>query len=379
MDENATDFENLILNELVKAWRGHAFKFGWMKAGLQPPQFRVFDNQDRWGQWTADKREMSFSRSLIHKRPWNEVIEVLKHEMAHQYVSEILHITDEPPHGVTFQNVCKNNQIDAAPRGVPGANKIDAVNHIVEKVRHLLELAKSDNENEARNAAETAHKMMLKYNIDLQEKNEQKGYTVRYLGEITGRIQKYTSQIAHLLSKFYFVEIIWIQTYDPRTKKKGHELEISGTEENVEAAEYIYDFLSRAAVESWKKKFDDPAFKLELHKEFAQSFGMHNGAPQSVQGFTVSARSNYLLGFIRGFESQLKQAEIQEQQAGLVLAKDIELENFYHTRHPHIRQLAKSNGFYNPNMRNKGYAEGAALQVTPGMKANKKYTPLLGK
>ncbi len=356
-------------------------RWKWTSSGITAPHFRITEaHVSHWGQWNPNNREMSFSRHLVSKRPWNEVLEVLKHEMAHQYVSEVLHKDDEPPHGPTFYAVCKEYNIDAAPRGTPGADKLTATNHIVEKIRHLLDLAaKGATEEEAKTATELAHNMMLKYNIELQEKNEEQGYTVRFLGGTTGRVQAYMSELASLLSKFYFVEIIWVSTYDPRNKKKGHELEVSGTEENVEVADYVYEFLSRTAVESWEKKMKDPAFKLSLHQEFARSFGWNGAAPQSIQGFTISARSNFLVGFVRGFKAQLKAAEDKEQQAGLVLRKDPNLESFYHTRHPHIRHGTSNSGYLNQSVRQQGFAEGQALRLPPAAKAGKQFIPLLGK
>lgn len=382
MSQTSADFENIVLSELKRAWTSNVARFKWNSSGITAPHFRITEaHVKHWGQWAPATREMSFSRHLVTKRPWNEVLEVLKHEMAHQYVSEVLKKDDEPPHGPTFFSVCKQHNIDAAVRGTPGADKVTTTNHIVEKVRHLLDLANNagatDGEKEA--AATAAHNMMLKYNIELQEKNEELGYTVRFLGGTTGRIQAYMSELASLLSKFYFVEIIWVSTYDPRSKKKGHELEVSGTEENVEVAEYVYEFLSRSAVESWEKKMKDPAFKLALHQEFARSFGWNGAAPQSIQGFTISARSNFLVGFIRGFKEQLKQAEIKETAAGLVVRKDPNLEAFYHTRHPHIRNIGRSAGYLNQNIRGQGFAEGQALKLPPAAKAGKQFVPLLGK
>lgn len=373
------DFENLVLNELRKAWNGNVYKFKWTEYSLQAPNFRIMDAEHRWGQWTALTREMSFSRSFVTKRPWNEVLEVLKHEMAHQFVSEVLHMDGEEPHGPTFMGVCKKYGIDAAVRGTPGAHNVTTTNHIVQKIQHLLSLAENAGatEEEAKTAAEMAHKLMLKYNIELQEKNEERGYTVRYLGGVTGRIQAYMSEIANLLSKYYFVEVIWMTGRDIRNGKDGHELEISGTTENVEVAEYVHDFLSRTAVEVWEKKFANPVFKLELQEGFARSFG--RGTFTSPRGYTISARSNFLVGFVQGFRAQMQKASVQEIQAGLVLAKDTGLEQFYHNRHPHIRQMARSGGQYNSNMRGSGFAEGNSLKIPPAAKANKQFTPLLGK
>lgn len=382
MSETTADFENLVLSELKRAWHHNVNRFKWDTSGITPPHFRITEaSVSHWGQWSTSTREMSFSRHLVSKRPWNEVLEVLKHEMAHQYVHEVLKVDGEAPHGPAFRAVCKQYNIDAAVRGTPGADKVTATNHIVEKVQNLLKLAENPGatEGEKQNAAEAAHNLMLKYNIELQEKNEEMGYTIRYLGGVTGRIQGYMSELANLMSKYYFVEIIWMSTHDPRTKKKGHELEVSGLEENVEVAEYVYDFISRAAVGSWEKKMKDPAFKLSLHQEYAKTFGWSSVAPQSIQGFTISARSNFLLGFVRGFKDQLKQAEIKETAAGLILRKDPNLEAFYHTRHPHIRQIGRSAGYYNSKMQGQGFAEGQALKLPPAAKAGKTFTPLLGK
>lgn len=378
MNEQSIEFETVILNELKKAWHSNVYKFKWTEHNLLSPNFRIMDSEHRWGQWHATTRDMSFARSFVTKRPWNEVLEVLKHEMAHQFVSEVLHLDGEEPHGPTFMGVCKKYNIDAAPRRAPGAKNLTTTNHIVEKIQHLLTLAeRGATEGEKEAAASAAHTMMLKYNIELQAKNEERGYTIRYLGGLTGRIQAYMSEMANLLAEYYFVEIIWMSGYDPRTKKDGHELEISGREENVEVAEYVYDFLARSAVETWEKKFADPNFKFQLEQEFARGFS--RGTYTSPRGFNISARSNFLVGFIRGFEAQLKQADIKDQQAGLVLAKDTGLEEFYHQRHPHIRHLSRGGGKNLSNMRGAGFSAGNALRIPAAAKANKTYTPLLGK
>lgn len=170
-----------------------------------------------------------------------------------------------------------------------GADKTTTTNHIVEKIQNLLKktVENGASEEEAQTAATIAHNLMLKHNIEHQEKNEELGYTVRFLGEMTGRIQGYMSEIASLLAKFYFVEIIWINGYDPRTKKKGHILEVSDTRENVDVAEYVYNFISKAAVNTWDSKLKDKNFKFNLHKEFNRVYGYSGTAPQSIQGFII--------------------------------------------------------------------------------------------
>lgn len=380
MKQSSIDFENIVLNELSRAWHRNVRQFKWSDSGIVVPIFKITDaNVSYWGLWSPSTREMSFSRHMITSRPWNEVLEVVKHEMAHQYVSEVLKQDAEAPHGPTFLSVCKQYQIDGAARAIPGADKVSTTNHIVEKIRHLLELSTNSGatEQEAKTAAELAHNLMLKYNIALQDKNEEQGYTIGYLGGIHGRIQKYMSRLASILSKHYFVEVIWISSHDPRTNKSGQELEVSGTKENVEVAEYIFNFISNAAIETWNKKIVDGNFILQLQREHSNNYGY--GRPESMRGFTISARSNFLEGFVLGFESQLKLAAVKEKEEGLILVKDPNLEAFYHTRHPHIRNKATGSGHYNGNMQRAGFAEGKSINVPSAMGSNKKFIPLLGK
>lgn len=369
-----SDFEALVLTELSRAWSRASSFFDWTSSGISVPIFKLIDRKDRLAQYEPDAHTISFDRTFATKRSWAEVFEVLKHEMAHQYVHEVLKIDNEKPHGPAFQSVCKQYKIDRFGRG---EEAVSATHHIVEKVRHLLALAQSDNENEARLAAETARSLMLKYNIDMQERNEEQGYTVRYVGGVVGRIQAYMTELSNILNKFYFVQQIWMPSFDPRTKKKGHELELSGTEDNVSAAEYVYDFISRAAVSAWERKFADPLFKIELDLGFAKTF--QSWGTGSTKGYVLSARSNFLLGFIRGFKSQLEVAEVKEKEAGLVLATDPLLEEFYRTRHPRIIHAKNPGAKYNQAMRDQGFNEGKSLTLNPGVQAPKNYVPLLNK
>jgi hypothetical protein len=71
----------------------------------------------RLGQWSRARRTLELSRTLVLVRPWLEVLGVLEHEMAHQYVDEVLREHGEPPHGPTFQRVCADRAIDARAAG----------------------------------------------------------------------------------------------------------------------------------------------------------------------------------------------------------------------------------------------------------------------
>ena len=375
MESPRTRFEQIALRELERRWEYCATRFGW-KGRLTLPVLKLHDSREKLGTWTSKTREMSFSRDLVYERSWNETLEVLMHEMAHQFCDEILHAEDAP-HGKTFQAVCHQHNIDAAPRGIPDATSSDAPNHIVEKIRRLLDLASGGaNPNECERAAEAAHNLMLKYNIELRERNAAQNYRARFLGRPVGRIQEFHSDIASLLSNHYFVKTLWTPGFNTRTGKEGYELEITGTPENLDVAEYIYEFLHREALAAWERTRVSDKF-AEVRDDQLENESWR--VPQTRHGYTLRARTNFLAGFISGFRSQLQQARIQEEKAGLVLAKDPGLEAFYKERHPKTTTFGGSGGgSVIATWISQGHAAGRSLNVPPAARSAKT-TPLLGR
>ena len=62
---------------------------------MSAPVFAFTDGSHRLGSWNRLHRTISLSRRMVFEQPWSVVREVLKHEMAHQYVDEVLRIHDE--------------------------------------------------------------------------------------------------------------------------------------------------------------------------------------------------------------------------------------------------------------------------------------------
>src|SRR5690606_15648271 len=118
--------------------------------------------------WRGDVKTLELSRRLILGFGWDAVVEVLKHEMAHQYVDEVLMLTDETAHGPAFRRVCAERNIDARASGDPSApdGRSDEARAALGKIAHLLNLAQSPNQHEAQAAMAAAQRLMLKYNIE---------------------------------------------------------------------------------------------------------------------------------------------------------------------------------------------------------------------
>ena len=96
------------------------------RRALRPAMIELSDATGRLGRWRSDVRSIEIARSLAVEQPWGVVVEVLKHEMAHQYVHEVLDVHDETSHGPAFRDVCEKLGIDSSAAGMPAARTMPA-------------------------------------------------------------------------------------------------------------------------------------------------------------------------------------------------------------------------------------------------------------
>jgi hypothetical protein len=316
-DRLTVELEAALLRELRASF--DECNQSYFKRALRPPEIKISDSARRLGQWDPSRRRIEMARSLFLKEPWGTVLEVLKHEMAHQYVHEILGRVDEPSHGPAFREVCEKLGIDARAAGVPvtssagGAGRRDQHVKVLERIAQLLALAQSSNVHEAHAATSLAQKLMLKYNVESAALGARGGYEFRHLGAPSGRISDSERLLSIILGQHFFVEVIWVPVYRPLQKKRGHVLEICGTRPNLEMASYVHAFLTRSAENLWAE-----------HKR-----------EQGIKG--NRDRRTYLSGVMDGFRDKLESEQKQHREQGLIWVGDADLSKYFRKRHPHIR------------------------------------------
>lgn len=276
-----------------------------------------------WGSWRSGQRVLSLNPRLV-ERGWGTLVEVLKHEMAHQYVEEILGAGDEGPHGSTFRRVCAERGIDAAatsdlPSDTP-ASEVAVQNPlespelaVLRKIEGLLALAKSDNRHEAEVAMTKARRLMLRYNLSTVGSSR---YSFRHIGKPTGRRMAWERALANLLSDYFFVSIIIVPVYRPKERKRGSVLEACGSPANLEMAAYVHDFLVSSAEALWRQHKREQEFRADRD------------------------RQSFLYGVMSGFSDKLKKETVKNQQEGLIWLGDPELDAYFRQRHPHVRQVS---------------------------------------
>jgi len=292
---------------------------------LVPPVLVLSDATSHLGRWHSATRTLELSRALVLHRPWLEVASVLEHEMAHQFVDEVLRVRGETAHGETFRRVCAERGIDHRAAGAPTAASAAEgadTDRVIDRIRKLLALAGSPNQHEAEIAMRKAHELMLRHNIEAAATQVERRYEVRHLGDPHRRGTRVESDVVGLLSEFFFVKVIRVPVYLPREGKSGSSYEISGTRANVEMASHVYAFLLATAERLWIANRSDTRVR--------------SGRDRLV----------YQSGVIGGFRDKLAGERKQLRGTGLVWVGDADLDRFYHARHPRIttrRRMVRTN------------------------------------
>jgi len=286
------------------------------KGQLRRPPLMFVEGQHRLGQWSSDPRQIELSQRLLVEQGWGVLVEVLKHEMAHQYVEEVLGIVDEGPHGAAFRSICEERAIDGRPSGLPKSGPLaDEQQRVLSRIAKLLNLAQSSNLHEAETAMSLAQRLMLKYNLEHATEPASRGYRFVHLGRATGRVGEADRILAALIAEHFFVEVIWVPVWRPHEGKRGSVLEVCGTEENLELAGYVHAFLMETAERLWSQ------YRTE----------------RSLRGNTE--RREFISGVMAGFRDKLAREKRQQQKEGLVWVGDAELNSYMKRRHPHIRWM----------------------------------------
>jgi hypothetical protein len=296
------------------------------RGALRPPALALSDTTRRLGAWDRATRTVSLSRALVFREPWGVVREVLKHELAHQYVDEVLGVHDETAHGPAFAEVCRARGIDAMAAGLPaaggsrqvGEGPANPANPMLRRIMRLLALSASANVHEAEAATNEARRLMLLHNIDAAVSVAATGFSFRHVGPVKARSDASARILAGILGQHFFVSVIWVPSFVAGTGRRGHVLELCGTPPNLDVATYVHGFLGDTAERLWR-----------AHKKAANIT-------------SDLERRRFLAGVMTGVGEKLAAGEQQSRREGLVVHADAQREAYLRRRYP--RRSTRSTG-----------------------------------
>lgn len=346
--------EHRILHGLSCEWDAALWILDrFYRARMMKPFFNIKDMERRVGYWSVDKREICLSRDFVLNHSWDDVKEVLKHEMAHQFTHEVLHARNEKPHGPSFQKACKLLRANPKASGsfqtlIQRVNS-DSPNRedkVLLKVKKLMALAQSKNRHEAEAAMIKAHDLISRHNIDLIKNKLNQDYVSVYVGRPALRHFREEYVLAGLILDFYFVQGLWISTYVIEKSKMGRVLEISGTKQNVQMAGYVYDYVKHFIDSQWTIYNKDK--KLNRYR-----------------------KTDFAIGIINGFRLKLETQENQriksDENYALVKVDDPGLKKYMDYHHPHTTTVRRNRLKQDKDVVEDGISIGKKLVISKGI------------
>ncbi|MCL1980272.1 MAG: DUF2786 domain-containing protein [Proteobacteria bacterium] len=325
------------LRQLTHEYRNICYQY---RVDLRLPVLAISGGEQQLGTWSAPDRRLSLSSVLISRHPWNLTLQVLKHEMAHQMCSELLH-REDAGHGVLFRECCLRLGLEApfhragadlaetiaAPQ--PGSASTEKGRQIIAKVHKLLALGASDNEHEAALAVQRAEELLARYRLDFDGLAEEQELVHRTINTHALTMPTYRKTICVILESCFGVRVICASLYDPQTDRSFKTIELLGSEEEVAVAEHCYHFLENRLHTLWER----------YRRECA--------------GHSRIARKSYFLGLLAGFRETLEQSRRPWAEPeprcqpghGLPVPRQEErLEAFVTFRFPRLQRRRRSGG-----------------------------------
>lgn len=335
------------------------------RARLKAPLFEIRDGQSRAGAWSPGLDTLSLASWLIRDHSWDVVLEVLKHEMSHQYAQQVLGRGDELPHGPAFQEACDRLGVHPEFRAAQGAiprllaGKGGRSGGMLDKVEKLFALAASANEHEAALAMAKAKAILRRYNLERLGRQAATDYDYLIIHPGAKRIAAHQRLIAALLKDFFYVNVVIARQFEAGSGETLRVIELTGARENLAVAEHVYHFLSHRLEYLWQ--------------EYRKSTGA-----------TGREKNSYWLGVLNGFRGKLTLQEREAMRAGgdrtssgLVCASDPGLIRYYRARYPRLRTVQHNGPQVYADIYQAGQQEGKQLVIHKGVGADSGNTGLL--
>jgi hypothetical protein len=336
---------------------------------LTPPVIEILASVTVFGTWRGNTRTIGISRHLITNHSWDVVVNVLKHEMAHQICDELLQLQGRP-HDRDFLRACDMlglpksfcraaiSSCDLSSEPVSENGILDKRGQLIEKIRKLLALSASANEHEALAALQMAARMMKKHKLDRGDIDEDDNQAIyRILPLAKKRVPTYQRMIVSLLSRYFRVTVIHSQLYDAASDQVYKTFEIFGRQDNVEIAEYCYHFLEYRLAALWRTY------------------------RKAVNTAVKRSKNSYYLGILHGFSEKIQKEQDDEDKLSSTGDIDAGTERAYHPaiyrdqrieecikrRYPRLKRVKKGASRVSLSVFQHGVAAGRELTLSEAL------------
>lgn len=213
---------------------------------------------------------------------------------------------------------------------------------IVDKIKKLLALANSSNENEAQLASTKAQELMMKYNLELSKiDSKDKDIKSEFIGEARKKVSYKESLVLALINEFFNVQTVSIRRRGDNGNETVHDM--IGEKHNVEIAKYVYDFLM-----------------MSFEQQF-QAYKKETGCP-------LSSKKSFMTGIYHGFYKKMEETNNKiVQENALVVVKDKDVERFVFDKYKNLKKTNTKTDTRDINAFESGKEAGGKMNVRRGI------------
>lgn len=343
--------KNIIENETHFNVRRSRFEF---KNFTYPIHVVIFQNDTKLGYFDPHTYQIGLNQNLIYSVKEYVLKDILRHELAH-YINFITNGPHVKPHGNEFKKICFENgwekSISKATMDIELENekRIGNLKHdkVMTKIKALLKLAQSDNIHEAQLATVKANQLLIKYNIEQLGQNDEEE---EFYSEVVFTAKRKNSKLIAIydILKHFLVRPVLIYG------QKQISIEVSGSLQNIELADYVASFLDHEMDRLW-----------DIEKKINQLKGLR-------------AKNSFYHGLAKGYDSKMQSIQNEMDSSSskqLILIQNNldEKMKLIYRRLSHTQSQSKidSNAF------NNGISRGKNLTINQALK-NKSKNLLLG-
>jgi hypothetical protein len=351
---NQNHIHNLMITnatiQLYKEFEAICFQYN---LKLKKPIIIIEKLLDSFGKWDGTNNKIIISEDLIFQHSWVQVINVLKHEMAHQIVTQIYCSNDS--HGDDFIKASERLGLDPFYRK-PTLSIKENFSHsksslyseeeakIFYKIEKLLNLAESSNEHEAFLAMQTVRQIYRKYNIERFTRDIHAKYTSITINLNVKRVPSHLFIIANILQSHFFVSNIFSKIYSVNKNCEYRCLVLMGEYHNVAMAEYVYEFLTQKIQTLWKEY-------------------------QTKEKVSFKFKISYQRGLLTGFQAKLDAAkqssssDVERTELALVQKYAVKLDAYVKTQFPKTTSIYQGGLLYHDHYE-RGTRDGKQITIS---------------
>lgn len=291
---------------------------------LKSAIFEINPNtKSKWGSWTPSSRVMCFSASLLRNYEWAAVEHVMRHEVAHQIVSEIFGMDCYGvAHGAAWQEACKIVNID--PKRCESSDELSEFkgtcsSPMVEKVRKILIHANDEaaTEAEAETFMRKAKELMLRHDIAMKDVvGSDRLFVTRPFGPLFKRWGSHMWKLGGFLSRHYDVK--YIKTYGPNNTSR---LELFGEPDKLDIAEYVGHALLNQAELLYEKQRVKVGEEKALKRLEKRDLSL-DGLKYTPYSRKLSKRA-FIEGVISGYSAKMdEERQFVREKVAVEVAKE---------------------------------------------------------